>query len=62
MVARGRRGLLFVGPVFMKLVMSSGVLVGVTLSMNCQAGRRRTEVLSSEWLGMGMSEAESINF
>jgi hypothetical protein len=55
-------GALLVGPVFTKDVMSSGVLAGVTLSMNCQAGRRRTMELWSEWLGTGMSEAESISF
>jgi hypothetical protein len=55
-------GELLVGPGFMKCVMSSGVLAGVTLSMNCQAGRRRTEVLWSEWSGTGMSEAESMSF
>jgi hypothetical protein len=61
-VGRGRMGALFVGPGFMKFVMSSGVLAGVTLSMNCQAGSRRTMELSSEWFGMGMSEAESMSF
>jgi hypothetical protein len=42
--------------------MSSGVFAGVTLSMNCQAGRRRTEEEWSEWFGIGMSEAESMSF
>jgi hypothetical protein len=41
-------GELFVGPGLTKEVMSSGVFAGVTLSMNCQAGRRRTMVEWSE--------------
>lgn len=53
-------GEVFVGPQFMKVVISEGVLAGVTLSMNCQDGSSRTEVLWSEWLGIGMSEAESM--
>ena len=54
------RGVVFVGPVFMKFVIRSGVLEGVTLSMNWKAGRRRTVVLWSEWSGMGIFEAESM--
>lgn len=56
------RGEVLVGPLLMNSVMSSGVFCGVTLSMNLNAGRRRTVVLWSEWLGTGMSEAESISF
>jgi hypothetical protein len=39
---RGCIGVLFVGPGFTKFLMRSGVFAGVTLSMNCHAGRRRT--------------------
>jgi hypothetical protein len=56
------KGTLLVGPGFTKDVISSEVLAGVTLSMNCQAGRRRTMELWSEWFGTGMSEAESMSF
>lgn len=59
---RACMGELLVGPGFTYLVMSSGVFAGVTLSMNCQAGRSRTMEEWSEWFGTGMSEAESISF
>lgn len=55
-------GEVLVGPRFTKLVMSSGVFWGVTLSMNWKEGRRSTVVLWSEWSGMGMLEAESMSF
>lgn len=42
------RGEVLVGPLFTKLAISSGVLAGVTLSMNWKDGRRRTVVLWSE--------------
>jgi hypothetical protein len=54
-------GELFVGLVFKNLVMSSGVLAGVTLSMNTHDGSINTMELSSEWLGTGMSDAESMS-
>jgi hypothetical protein len=41
-------GEVFVGDLFTKSVISSGVFAGVTLSMNWKAGRRRTVVLWSE--------------
>jgi len=52
----------FVGPGLTKWVMRSGVFAGVTLSIHCQAGSRRTDVLWSEWSGTGMSVAESMSF
>lgn len=52
----------FVGPGLTKWVIRSGVLAGVTLSIHCQAGSRRTVVLWSEWSGTGMSVAESMSF
>lgn len=61
-VERVLMGVVFVGLAFTKVVMSSGVFAGVTLSMNCHEGRSSTMVLSSEWLGIGMSDAESISF
>jgi hypothetical protein len=54
------RGVVFVGPLLTNVVISSGVLAYVTLSMNCHAGSTRTRVLWSEWSGIGMSDADSI--
>lgn len=59
---RVRIGVLFVGPGLIKVVMSSGVFAGVTLSMNCQDGSSKTMELWSEWSGMGMLEADSMSF
>lgn len=55
-------GWAFVGLVLMYLLMRSGVLAGVTLSMNCHEGSSRTVELVSEWSGTGMSEADSMSF
>jgi hypothetical protein len=60
--ARVWSGVVFVGLWFTKLVMSSGVFAGVTLSMNCHDGSSKTIELWSEWLGTGMSDAESMSF
>lgn len=57
-----RNGVLFVGPGLTKPVMSSGTFAGVTLSMNCHAGSRRTVELWSEWSGTGMLEADNMSF
>lgn len=57
-----RNGVLFVGPGFTKPVMSSGTFAGVTLSMNCHDGSRRTMELWSEWSGTGMLEADNMSF
>lgn len=54
------RGDMFVGPLFTKSLIRSGVFAGVTFSMIWKEGRRRTDVLWSEWLGTGMLEAESM--
>jgi hypothetical protein len=61
-VVVGPRGDVLVGPLSTKFLIRSGVLAGVTLSMNWNEGRRRTVVLSSAWSGIGMLEAESISF
>lgn len=55
-------GELLVGPGFTNFSMSSGVFVGVTLSMNCHAGSSSTMELWSEWSGTGISDAESMSF
>jgi len=58
------RGVVFVGALLMCVEMSSGTSEGVTPSMSCQAGRRRTVVASAGWSGFGsgtgMSDAESM--
>lgn len=54
-------GDVFVGPLFTKSRMRSGVLVGVTLSISWKDGRRSTVVLSSACSGMGIFDAESIS-
>ena len=55
-------GDVLVGPLSTKLRIRSGVFAGVTLSINWNAGRRRTVVLWSEWSGTGRFEAESMSF
>jgi hypothetical protein len=59
---RERNGVLFVGPGLTKPVMRSGTFAGVTLSMNCHDGSRRTMELWSEWSGTGMLEADNMSF
>lgn len=59
---RERNGVLFVGPGLTKPVMSSGTFAGVTLSMNCHDGSRRTIELWSEWSGTGILEADNMSF
>ena len=57
------RGVVFVGPRFMKWVIRSGTEAGVTCSIIWKEGRRRTDVDagSLEWeSGIGMLEAESM--
>lgn len=61
----GPRGVVFVGPLSINSVMSVLTDLGVTFSTMTKAGRRRTVVGSVylvEWDGVGIFDAESINF